>query len=129
MRPKLLVVDDQAAIGAFIQEVAEPLGYAVTVTTDPTSALALVHDLQPASIILDIVMPEMDGLEILRRLGAMGCTARILIVTGFSAEYLRSASRLSEPFGLQHVTTMSKPFRLAALRQYLADAAPMSNAD
>lgn len=126
MQPKLLVVDDQAAIGTYIQEVAEPLGYAVTVTTDSTRAVALVRELQPVSIVLDIVMPQMDGLEILRALGALHCTANILIVTGFSIEYLRNASQLSEPFGLQRVTTMLKPFRLAALRQYLTKTLPVA---
>src|ERR1700722_2812297 len=120
MGPKLLVVDDQAAIGAYIQKVAEPLGYEVTVTTDSTKAVPLYRTLQPASIILDVVMPQMDGIEILRALGTMGCAAKILVASGFRAEYLRCASNLSEPFGLHGVTIMPKPFRTAALRQYLA---------
>ena len=66
MRPKILVVDDQVAIGTHIKAVAEPLGYDVTITTEPRKAMPLVLELEPALIILDIVMPQMDGIEILR---------------------------------------------------------------
>lgn len=58
----------------------------------------------------------------------MRCAAPILIISGFSADYLESAVSLSKPFGLEHVTTMPKPFRTAALRQYLAQSVPVSQA-
>ena len=124
MRAKVLVIDDQAEIGNYIRRVAEPIGYEVMVTTESREAMKLFEAFCPDLVILDIVMPDVDGIELLRAFGGAGCKAHVLVVTGFSPSYLESADKLSIRFGLPSVTTMLKPLRLAALRQFLADRAP-----
>lgn len=118
-QPKLLVVDDQADICDFIREVAEPLGYDVTTMTVPQDSLKVYGKLSPDVIVLDIVMPNVDGIEILRGLGQARSTARILLVTGFSKDYLGFADQLAEAFGLPSVTALMKPLHVEELRAFL----------
>lgn len=118
-RPALLVIDDQAEIGAFIRRVAEPMGYEVTIVTTPEDWRAAYEQHHPEAIILDIVMPRVDGIEVLRGLAATRCSSRILLVTGFKEDYLAFADQLAEAFGLPSVAALTKPIRVDDLRSFL----------
>ena len=117
---QLLVIDDQAEICEYLKSVAESLGYTVTIVEDARRAMEAYRRVSPAVIVLDIVMPERDGIEVLRDLAAAGCGARLLLISGSSEFYLASAHRIASDFGLKDVATMRKPFRTGELRRYLA---------
>ena len=116
--PSLLVIDDDAEICALIRKVAEGLGYNVTTTTSSRDIVRLYESLNPDVIVTDIVMPDVDGLEMLRALGKAGCKSRILVISGSGAHNLRAAQAFAT-FGLPSVTAMQKPIRLVALRSFL----------
>jgi len=118
-RPSLLVIDDHAETGAFIRQVAEPMGYDVTVVTSPEKWLTVYERLRPDTIILDIVMPGVDGIEVLRGLAASRSTARILLITGYKEDYLDFADQLADAFGLPPVAALPKPIRVDQLRSFL----------
>jgi CheY-like chemotaxis protein len=125
MRQKILIVDDQAEVGTYISTVAESMGYQVTMTTASRQALGLFKSVQPDLVILDIVMPEIDGIELLRSFVGAGYTGHVLFLTGFSPSYLESADKLAGRYGLKSVTTMMKPLRLQTLRQFLVVTIPL----
>ena len=58
---RLLVVDDEKEFGAFVQKVAEPMGYEVVVTADGNDFKRKYDDFDPTVVVLDMVMPVMDG--------------------------------------------------------------------
>ena len=64
-RPHIMVVDDDHDMLELVSRVLELEGYDVSTTADGTSALALLEERSPDLVLLDIVMPELDGLQVL----------------------------------------------------------------
>ena len=117
---RLLVIDDERDIGEFIRTVADEMGYEVKVTSSPDEFQAAYRSFNPTHIMLDIVMPDIDGIELLRYLAANGCQARVLVMSGYSEKYLDSAQKLSDAYGLRNIDRLTKPIRLAKLREVLS---------
>ena len=116
---RLLVVDDEPEFGEFVRKVATDLGYEVRVTTNGKAFQAAYHELQPTTVVLDMVMPGMDGNEIVLWLMQQHYAANLIIITGYSPDYATDARRLAEFKGLHSVTMLTKPIRLAKLREVL----------
>ncbi len=68
MAHKILVVDDELTLLNTVRTYLEQEGYTVKTATDGRTALHLFRDFQPDLIVLDIMLPEIDGLELLRQL-------------------------------------------------------------
>lgn len=64
----ILVVDDDAHIRSVVRFTLEAAGYRVTEAADGAQALALCTEAEPALLVLDIMMPGLDGIEVCRRL-------------------------------------------------------------
>ena len=77
---KILVVDDEAVLVETIAYNLEQAGYQVTMAADGASALEVARRELPDLIILDIMLPEMDGLEVCRQLRREGSTAATPII-------------------------------------------------
>ncbi len=96
--PKLpiLVVDDDLDYRILARHQLEAAGYQVLDSADATSACTLLSKQPVRLVILDIVMPDIEGLEIIRRLRREGCNSKILAVSGAgkAGEYLELAVRL-----------------------------------
>ena len=127
---RLLIVDDEPAFGEFVRQVAQTLGYEVQVTIDGKTFQECYADFQPTTIMLDMVMPDMDGNELLLWLLQQGYSADLVITTGYNPDYASDAKILAEFNGLRTVTTLVKPFSLARLRTLLSgrDHPPISDA-
>ncbi len=76
---------------------------------------------QPDLIMLDLQMPGIDGIEMLRILADLGCTAPILVMSGFDAKVVDTAHRLGAARGLKMGRVFTKPIRAADLRDILND--------
>jgi CheY-like chemotaxis protein len=116
---RLLICDDEPAFGRFVQNVAENLGYEVCVTTDGRAFIEAYKSFKPTMIILDMIMPGMDGNEIVLWLAKQKCTARLIIITGYTPDYAAHAKVLAEYKGLRPVTTLHKPVEASRLRAVL----------
>ena len=116
---RLLVVDDEPEFGELVARVATGLGYETRVTTNGRDFQSVFHELQPTLVVLDMVMPEMDGNELVLWLMEQRYAAGLIIITGYSPEYAKDAQLLAEFKGLHSVTTLTKPIRLAKLREAL----------
>lgn len=77
---KVLVIDDERNILDIIRFNLEVEGYEVITSRDGEEALRMVRELKPDLILCDIMMPEVDGLEVCRRLKADGRTNQIPVV-------------------------------------------------
>lgn len=117
---RLLIVDDEPDFGQMVARVATDLGYQVQVTTNGYQFQTTYQQFRPTLIVLDMVMPEMDGNELVVWLMEQGYTARLIIITGYSPDYAKDAQMLAEFKGLRSVITLTKPIRLAQLREALA---------
>lgn len=66
--PSLLLVDDDAVLAAMLREFLELQNFSVTVVADGEAALAMLKNIQPDMVILDVMLPGIDGFEVLRQL-------------------------------------------------------------
>jgi EAL domain-containing protein (putative c-di-GMP-specific phosphodiesterase class I) len=114
----ILVIDDDGEVGELVCAVAQGMGYECTATTDATTFLEkLVAD--TTLILLDLMMPEMDGIELLRLLGKRKCKAGIVLISAVGRRVVESAQQLAQVLGLSVVGQLQKPFRLAELEEVL----------
>jgi two-component system nitrogen regulation response regulator NtrX len=81
-RASVLVVDDEAAIRDSLHMILEYEGYRVDEAASGTQALVKVGERAPDAIVLDIKMPEMDGLEFLKALRERGYDMPVLMISG-----------------------------------------------
>ena len=77
----VLVVDDEPAVRAALERALRIERYDVRLAGDGTEALALLADRSPDAIVLDVAMPDVDGLEVCRRLRATGDRTPVLMLT------------------------------------------------
>lgn len=124
MSKRLLILDDEPAIGATIAFIAEDAGFEARATTSPTEFFETFAAWAPTHIAIDLIMPEMDGVEVLNRLAQQSCAARIIITSGVGSRVLDAARRTAAENGLDIAGALSKPFTPAALTDLLSEAAP-----
>jgi CheY-like chemotaxis protein len=77
---KILVVDDVQTDREILGKVVAAMGHQPVYASDGKQALSAARETQPALILLDVVMPEMDGFKVCRTLKADPVTARIPVV-------------------------------------------------
>jgi EAL domain-containing protein (putative c-di-GMP-specific phosphodiesterase class I)/ActR/RegA family two-component response regulator len=124
----MLIVDDEPDVADVIAEFATRAGYDVTTTSTPQAFDDVYHDAFDV-VILDLWMPGVDGIEIIRRLAARRSQARLVLVSGFDRRVLESAQQLAVSHGLRVAGALGKPLRLTALTELLdADAPTARNA-
>ena len=117
---RLLVVDDEPEFGELVRKVAVGLGYEARVATSGREFQDAYRAMNPTMIVMDMVMPEMDGNELVLWLMEQRYAAHLIIITGYSPDYAKDARVLAEFNGLQSVTTLTKPIGLAKLREALS---------
>ena len=86
---RVLVVDDEDAIVQVIEQRLRRDGFEVAVANDGAHALALMRELQPAVAVLDLGLPDMDGLDVLRQWRANGAQVPVIILTARGDEMER----------------------------------------
>src|SRR5215210_3366569 len=118
-QPRLLVVDDEPALADFIATAARECGFEATLTSNDEQFRENFAEDRPDMVALDLGMPGMDGVELLRFLAAEEFRSPILIISGFDRRVIESASRLGEALGLTMVGPSEKPVRLEELEAIL----------
>lgn len=117
--PRLLLIDDEPALAAFVAKAADLCGFEPAITEQDQQFRASFHDRRPHMVVLDLGMPGMDGVELLRFLADEDYEEPVLIISGFDRRILDSAFRLGEALGLQMVGPLEKPARLEELEEIL----------
>ncbi len=125
---RILVVDDDRAVRESLRRSLTFNGYTVDLATDGLDALEKVAATRPDAVVLDVMMPRLDGLEVCRRLRSAGDDLPILVLTARDSVSERVAGLdagaddyLPKPFALEEL--------LARLRALLRRAVPDLGAD
>ena len=118
-RPRLLLIDDEPALAAFLAGAAKESGFDPVVTANDSQFRQSFLENRPHVVALDLGMPGMDGIELLRFLAEQDYRAPVLIVSGFDRRVLESAFRLGEALGLSMAGPLEKPVRLEVLESML----------
>jgi EAL domain-containing protein (putative c-di-GMP-specific phosphodiesterase class I)/CheY-like chemotaxis protein len=117
----LLIVDDEPDLGGFVGRVAAGCGYQVKICSEPGTLAEELAAFRGSHIILDLVMPGLDGIQALRHLAQARSKARILIFSSANQKIVDAAKRFGTESGLDIVGTLCKPIRAAELRAALEE--------
>ncbi|HEX6661899.1 MAG TPA: response regulator [Sphingomicrobium sp.] len=118
-QPRLLLIDDEPALAEFLANAARESGFEPIITSEDWQFREeFVRD-RPNMVALDLGMPGMDGVELLRFLAEQDFRSPVLIVSGFDRRVLESAFRLGEALGLTMAGPLEKPVRLNQLETLL----------
>jgi len=123
-QPRLLVIDDEPALAEFVAQVANDCGFVTTLTSDDNGFRQAFVGERPDMVVLDLGMPGMDGVELLRFLATQESRAPVLIISGFDRRVLEAAFRLGQALGLKMIGPLEKPVRAGDLEQVLTDVRP-----
>jgi two-component system response regulator MprA len=122
-RPHILVVDDDRAVRESLRRSLEFNGYNVSLASDGAEALAGISGVNPDAVVMDVMMPRLDGIETTRALRSVGNHVPILVLTardavGDRVEGLDAGADdyLTKPFALDEL--------LARLRALLRRVSP-----
>lgn len=121
----ILIIDDDAAIGNLEQEVLERAGYAVLRAYSGTEALLLLKDSRPDLVLLDLMLPELSGEEVLPQLQGIS----VIVVSAKTAVQDKVGLLLAKPVLLDRIgadtpdcTEGSLKTHISNLRGKLRDA-------
>jgi DNA-binding response OmpR family regulator len=123
-QPQLLLIDDEPALAEFIAAAATECGYEPTLTSEDGQFRKEFLANRPDMVALDLGMPGMDGVELLRFLADQQFGGPVLIISGFERRVLESAFRLGEALGLNMSGPLEKPVRLRELEELLKGLKP-----
>ncbi len=129
---KVLLVDDEEAITSSLAPFLEKSGFELRVATDGVAALAAVAAWQPTIIVCDVMMPRLDGREVVRALRQQGNWTPLILLTKVEGSGERSAALdegaddyLNKPFDPDELVSRIK----AVLRRAVPGEPPLSAAD
>lgn len=105
MKKKILIVDDQYGIRILLNEIFQKEGYQTYQAANGVQALDIVKNEDPDLVILDMKIPGMDGLEILKRIKKMEARALVIIMTAYG-----ELDMIHEAMDLGAITHFPKPF-------------------
>ncbi len=112
-QPTILVVDDEAPVRHFLKVLLERRGYRVDTATGGPDALRKTAKVNYDVVLTDLIMPRMDGLEVIRRVKEISPESEVVMITGYpSSETIVAATRAG---ALDYLPKSPDPEHLAVL--------------
>lgn len=112
---RILIVDDDKAICEYMQTLLEKDGFVVKTTSDPTAVEDEVRQGSYHVIILDLMMPKLDGIEVLKRIRAFDSDIAVIIFTAHA-----NLDTAVQSVKLDAADYIKKPFNVDEFREVLA---------
>lgn len=116
----ILAVDDNENILSLIEDVANINGYKIRKAHNAAEFFAAFEEREPALMMIDIVMPDMDGLEVIQKLAATKTRVPLVIMSGY--EYVDDQGIRLLAKRLNLVRFLRKPFEVSDLMELFSSA-------
>lgn len=117
---RLLVIDDERGMCDLVAEVAEDRGFETESVTTHRKFREVCHEFRPTFIVMDLAMPDGDGVELLRFLSAEYNKATIVLISGFDKKVLNTVRQLGEEQGLNIAGALQKPIAIEDLEAMIS---------
>lgn len=119
-KPVILIVDDEPEIARYISAVAAGMEIATETAVSGKEFMERFAAVKPAGIVMDLVIPDMDGIELVQWLGTQGCTAPVVVISGFNPEFADALAEIAEAHGIKISGRLTKPFDIDTLEKTLS---------
>lgn len=117
---KVLVIDDDVFITQILKSIGEKLGCVIDCIHDGKDVgLAMIAS-EPDIIFLDLVLPNIDGVEIIHTLAHLNVEAKLVLMSGLDQRTLSSVSSVAKKHNLDVIHTIQKPFRPGQVEEILS---------
>ena len=118
-KPTILVVDDEPMMTSIVSEVGKLGGFDVIETNSAREFQSAWQNHNPTVVVMDLVMPDMDGVELLNWLSEHRYSAPVILMSGYDKNYMENASIVGAEKGNTIIGTLFKPFQLYELESML----------
>jgi DNA-binding response OmpR family regulator len=112
----ILIVDDDPEICVYMKTMLEATGYRVTTLSDPTEAVDQIRAEEFHVLIIDLMMPKMDGIELIGQIRRIDSDVAIMVFTGYP-----SVETAVDALKLNVSDYVKKPFEIAEFREKIAE--------
>ncbi len=109
----ILIIDDDKHIRYLLKVALEPMGHQIVEATNGKEALTILQDSSPSLMIIDILMPELDGIELIRNIRRTKTDKKIIAISGGQSIENVDILDLAQRLGATH--TLQKPFDIRTL--------------
>jgi len=122
IQPVIYLLDDDTEMLTLLNDMAEDINLNTFCFERATHFFTQVTEFEPHSImVLDLNMPEMDGIEVMRRLAGMNNPPALILISGHDVGVLHSAEKLGSAHKLNILTSLDKPIHLSKFQNLLID--------
>jgi len=119
-KPTLYILDDDEQYAELLKEIATNSGWQAF--SEQSAASFLNSDIAKNSVlVLDLIMPEMDGIEVIRALSKKNLDLLLILISGFDSRVLHSAQQLAEAHNIKVLTNLTKPVPIQEFIKILND--------
>ncbi len=117
---KILVVEDEFGLHEIFREIFRMEGYDVRIATNGLNGFELYNKFNPDLVFTDIIMPEMDGLELVGKIREIDPRIKVIYMSGFFG-MKNVKERIREEIEKYGYLTLSKPFKLSYMLEVVKD--------
>ena len=123
---KILVVDDEEPVREMLVTYLETEGYDVSTADSGVSALPAIEDFKPQVVLLDIRMPDMDGLQCLRSIMKRNPDIAVVMMSGFVSEQIARKTLeigafdyINKPISFEHLMKVLQLVKISKFVEYM----------
>jgi len=114
-----LIIDDDESVRKYLAAAGRRLDFEAATASGREAIVRKLDSFDPTAILLDLQMPEQDGIQILKLLKDYKSKARVVLMSGLDKRSLETATTLGQIFGLNMAGSLQKPILIGDLRQRL----------
>ncbi len=114
-KPILIVVDDELNMSEFVAFVGESLGFDTRICITGNSFQKEFSNALPDLVVMDIAIPDIDAIDLLRWLSEVGCDAPVILMSGYGDNILNWARELGISWGIPISDVLLKPIPMQDL--------------
>ncbi len=118
---KVFIIDDEQQVADMLAEVVELAGFTPSVYVDARRFFSDESYDDNSVILLDLNMPVMDGVEVIRKLAEYKCRSPLILMSGYDMGVLHAAEKLADAHQLKIISSFTKPIHMNLLMDTLID--------